>query len=89
MLFLFISKPIGPVIDSELLSKENLSNEDLVNYMCSTQVGVGFVNRHMGLPQNTFVSNDAVTWLINNLTTFNSREEAVERLQVCFKPIIL
>lgn len=65
-----------------MLSKENLSNEDLVDYMCSSQVGVGFVNRHMGLPQNTFVSNDAVTWLINNITTINSRIEAVERLQV-------
>jgi len=36
----------------------------------------------MGLPQNTFVSNDAITWLMNNLKTINSRDEAVERLQV-------
>lgn len=50
--------------------------------MCNTQVGAGFVNRHMGLPQNTFVSNDAVTWLINNTVMFNTREEAVKRLQV-------
>lgn len=88
MVCLCISKPIN-LIDSELLSTENLSNEDLVNYMCSTQVGVGFVNRHMGLPQNTFVSNDAVTWLINNVITFNSRDEAVERLQVCSNPVNL
>lgn len=50
--------------------------------MCSTQLGVGFVNRHMGLPQNTFVSNDAITWLMKNIQTFNSRSEAVEYLQV-------
>jgi glycerol kinase len=49
------------------------------------QVGVGFVNRHMGLPQNTFVSYDAITWLMNNVNTFNSRNEAVERLQVTIK----
>lgn len=52
--------------------------------MCNSQVGVGFVNKHIGLPQNTFVSNDAVTWLINNINNFNSRNEAVERLQVTY-----
>lgn len=52
--------------------------------MCSTQLGVGFVNRHMGLPQNTFVSDDAVTWLISNIN-INSRNKAVERLQVTTK----
>jgi len=36
----------------------------------------------MGLPQNTFVSNDAITWLVNNIKTLNSRDKAVERLQV-------
>uniref|UniRef100_A0A2S2R9E1 DEP domain-containing protein 5 n=1 Tax=Sipha flava TaxID=143950 RepID=A0A2S2R9E1_9HEMI len=74
------SKPLN-LINSELLIKENLSNADLVEHMCSMQVGVGFVNRHMGLPQNTFVSYDAITWLMNNVNTFNSRNEAVERLQ--------
>lgn len=50
--------------------------------MCSTQLGVGFVNRHMGLPQNTFVSNDAINWVLKNIQTFNTRSEAVECLQV-------
>lgn len=77
-----ISKPTN--VYSELLTKENLPNTDLVEYMRSTQLGVGFVNRHMGLPQNTFVSDDAVTWIINN-TNINSRNKAVERLQVIAK----
>lgn len=81
-----ISKPTN--VYPELLTKENLPNTDLVEYMRSTQLGVGFVNRHMGLPQNTFVSNDAVTWLINN-TNINSRNKAVERLQVVAKSNIL
>lgn len=81
------SRPI--TLSPEFLSKENLSNADLVEHMCNTQVGAGFVNRHMGLPQNTFVSNDAVTWLINNTEMFNTREEAVKRLQVLFKLTIL
>jgi len=74
------------VINSELL-KENISNTELVEHLCNTQTGVGFVNRHMGLPQNTFVSNDAITWLMNNLETLNNRDEAVERLQVSMKVI--
>ncbi|CAI6354849.1 unnamed protein product [Macrosiphum euphorbiae] len=74
-----IESPIN-LINSELL-KEDISNVELVEHLCNTQVGVGFVNRHMGLPQNTFVSNDAITWLMNNLKTLNIRDEAVERLQ--------
>ncbi|XP_060856853.1 GATOR complex protein Iml1 isoform X2 [Metopolophium dirhodum] len=74
-----IESPIN-LINSELL-KEDISNVELVEHLCNTQVGVGFVNRHMGLPQNTFVSNDAITWLMNNLKILNSRDEAVERLQ--------
>lgn len=77
----FISKPLNSV-NIELLTIENLSNADLVEHMCNTQVGVGFVNRHMGLPQNTFVSHDAITWLVNNVNKFNNRNEAVKRLQV-------
>ncbi|XP_022175308.1 GATOR complex protein DEPDC5 isoform X1 [Myzus persicae] len=74
-----IESPIN-LINTELL-KENISNVELVEHLCNTQVGVGFVNRHMGLPQNTFVSNDAITWLMNNLKTLNNRDEAVQRLQ--------
>ncbi|MCP6508567.1 hypothetical protein NL478_27765, partial [Klebsiella pneumoniae] len=62
------SRPI--TLSPEFLSKDNLSNADLVEHMCNTQVGTGFVNRHMGLPQNTFVSNDAVSWLMNNTDMF-------------------
>lgn len=81
MLFIFnFTSPIN-LINSELLN-ENISNADLVEHMCNTQVGVGFVNRHMGLPQNTFVSNDAITWIMNSMNTINSRDEAAERLQV-------
>lgn len=69
-------------VTTEILIKENLTKAELVEHMCSTQLGVGFVNRHMGLPQNTFVSNDAITWLMKNIQTFNSRTEAVEYLQV-------
>lgn len=84
VLFNFTS-PIN-LINTELL-KENISNVELVEHLCNTQVGVGFVNRHMGLPQNTFVSNDAITWLMNNLKTLNNRDEAVQRLQVNTKVI--
>lgn len=69
-------------VTTEILIKENLTKAELVEHMCSTQLGVGFVNRHMGLPQNTFVSNDAITWLMKNIQTFYSRTEAVEYLQV-------
>lgn len=85
MIVFNFTSPIN-LINSELL-KEDISNVELVEHLCNTQVGVGFVNRHMGLPQNTFVSNDAVTWLMNNLKTLNSRDEAVERLQVNMRVI--
>lgn len=52
--------------------------------MCATEVGVGFVNEHMGLPKNTFISDDAVVWLLNYTTLVDSRSEAVKRLQVNF-----
>lgn len=65
-----------------LLIRENLSNAELVEHMIYTQLGVGFVTRHMGLPQNSFVSDDAVSWLVNNVTSLNDRNEAVELLQV-------
>lgn len=85
MIVFNFTSPIN-LINSELL-KEDISNVELVEHLCNTQVGVGFVNRHMGLPQNTFVSNDAITWLMNNLKTLNSRDEAVERLQVNMRVI--
>lgn len=72
------------MLNPELLAKDNLTNAELVDHMCNTQVGVGFVNKHMGLPQNTFVSNDAITWLMNNMKSFSTRNDAVERLQVSF-----
>lgn len=50
--------------------------------MRSTQNGVEFVIKHPSLPQNTFVSNDAVTWLMNNVNNFDGRSEAIERLEV-------
>lgn len=75
------TKPLN-LVSPEILTEDNLSNADLVEHMIKTQVGVGFVNRHMGLPPNAFVSNDAVEFLINNTRMFNSRNEAVERLQV-------
>jgi len=70
------------IVCPELLTEEFISNTDLVENMRATQVGVGFVNRHMGLPQNTFVSDDAVQWLLINTKLFSGRNEAVERLQV-------
>lgn len=80
-LYFFISKPLS-FINTELLIRENLSNAELVEHMINSQLGVGFVNRHMGLPQNSFISDDAVTWLLNSVTTLNNRNEAVEILQV-------
>ncbi|VVC42362.1 Hypothetical protein CINCED_3A011295 [Cinara cedri] len=65
----------------ELVINESSSNVELVEYMCNTQIGIGFVNRNMGLPQNTFVSNDAIKWLMDNLKSFDSRSKAVDRLQ--------
>lgn len=76
------SEPPLNIVCPELLTEDFISNDDLVDNMRATQVGVGFVLRHMGLPQNTFVSNDAVQWLLINTKLFNSRKEAVERLQV-------
>lgn len=83
---LIISKPLY-LLNPELVIKESSSNAELVELMCNTQVGIGFVNRHMGLPQNTFVSNDAIRWFMNNIKTFNSRSKTVQRLQVTFKYI--
>lgn len=78
-----ISKPVH-FLNPELVIKESLSNSELVEHMCNSQTGISFVNRHMGLPQNTFVSNDAIKWLMNNVNTLNSRSKTVERLQVTF-----
>lgn len=80
MIFVF-SAPVN-FIEPELTINEDVSNTELVEYMRSTEIGVVYVNKHMGLPQNTFVSNDAVTWLIKYMKTYNTRVESVERLQV-------
>lgn len=75
------STPVN-LIEPEITINDDVSNVELVEYMSSTEIGVVYVNKHMGLPQNTFVSNDAVTWLIRHMKTYNTRIESVERLQV-------
>lgn len=72
------------LLNPELLAKDNFTNAELVEHMCNTQLGVGFVNKQMGLPRNTFASNDAITWLMNNIKSLSTRKKAVERLQVTF-----
>lgn len=64
-----------------MISKESISNAELIERM---QVGNGlFVNKQTaGLPKYTFVSYDAVTWLMNNVANFNNRQDAVDRFQV-------
>lgn len=79
---MFISSRSLKVINTEKITDSNISNADLVKKMCATEFGVGFVNEHIGLPKNTFISDDAVVWLLNYTTLFNSRSEAVKRLQV-------
>lgn len=79
---MFISSRPLNVINAELITDSSISNADLVKQMCATEVGVGLVNEHIGLPKNTFISDDAVVWLLNYTTLFNSRSEAVKRLQV-------
>lgn len=76
------SRPLKVINAEKIVTDSNISNADLVKQMCATEVGVSFVNEHVGLPQNTFISDDAIVWLLNCTTLFNSRSEAVKRLQV-------
>ncbi|XP_050536568.1 GATOR complex protein Iml1 isoform X2 [Daktulosphaira vitifoliae] len=74
------SKFINSYNSGLLISKESISNTELIEWM---QVGIGlFVNKQTaGLPRHTFISYDAVTWLMSNVSNFVNRQEAVDRFQ--------
>lgn len=45
--------------------------------------GVGFTIQTVSLPSNTFVSIDAIQWLIYHVEGINDIEKAKDKMEVC------
>ncbi|XP_049833121.1 GATOR complex protein Iml1 isoform X2 [Schistocerca gregaria] len=60
--------------------KSNASIQEILDAMKNVQTGIGFLTNHPSLPSNTFVSADAVQWLINHVEGINHEEKAVNLL---------
>lgn len=57
--------------------KSTSSYAEILESLRHPVTGVGFLTTHPSLPSFTFVSADAVHWLINNLEGINSMDQAV------------
>lgn len=61
------SKIFRTISTPALTLKVTSTLQEIVLAMCQPQTGVGFILPNPSLPKNTFVSADAVHWLIANV----------------------
>jgi len=62
--------------------KSSASAQEIVEAMAHQGTGVGFLTQHPSLPTHTFVSADAVTWLISHVEGVLCEQDAVSLLKV-------
>lgn len=66
-----------------ILLKEGSSHVEIVEALKHSTSGVGFLNNlHSNFPAYTFVSADAVQWLLTHLEGITTPETAIALLQV-------
>ena len=59
---------------------------EILEAMRNTVSGVGFLTHHPSLPSYTFVSADAVLWLIRHMEGLPREEKAVDIMEVSVCP---
>ena len=65
--------------------KEGASNSEIIELMKHPSSGVGFLSQHPSLPSHTFVSADAIQWLITHTEGTLPHQQAVFIMEVrCF-----
>jgi hypothetical protein len=65
--------------------KEGASHGEIIELMKHPSSGVGFLSQHSSLPSHTFVSADAVQWLVTHTEGNMSHYQAVNIMEVCFQ----
>ncbi|XP_069703010.1 GATOR complex protein Iml1 isoform X2 [Periplaneta americana] len=65
--------------------KSTATLSEILEAMRNTSTGVGFLTHHASLPSYTFVSADAVMWLINHVEGVVSEDKAVEIMENMIK----
>lgn len=69
----------------EFLLKATSTHGDILEAMKNPITGVGFLTQHQSLPSYTFISADAVSWLINHLENVADIDQAMEVLNSMHK----
>ncbi|XP_073982946.1 GATOR complex protein Iml1 isoform X2 [Rhodnius prolixus] len=65
--------------------KEGCSHEEIVEHMKSGSHGVGLLTQLPGLPKQTFVSLDAVQWVLSHVDGISSQQQAIDLMQEMIK----
>lgn len=60
------------------LLKENATHLEIIEAMKHQTTGLQFINQQQTLPAYTFVSGDAVNWLIGHMEGVGSIEQSVQ-----------
>ncbi|XP_014258974.1 GATOR complex protein DEPDC5 isoform X2 [Cimex lectularius] len=68
-----------------VLLKEGASHNEILEQMKNPAVGVGFLSLFPSLPRYTFVSADAVNWLIHHMEGVNTTEKAQSVMEEILK----
>lgn len=66
--------------NSELLLKASSTHIEILEAMRNLNTGVGFLTQNQSLRNNTFISADAVAWLINHVENVSDTEQAMQIL---------
>lgn len=66
------------ISNTEIQLKSSSTHLEILEAMRNPITGVGFLTQHQSLPSHTFVSADAVTWLMNHLEDINDLEQAMQ-----------
>jgi len=65
--------------ESKLL-KRNCTYEEIVEAMRTGSISLCLLPKHEALPQNTFISADAVVWLLEHVEGVNTEKQAVQMM---------
>lgn len=65
-------------MQTEPLLKPNASNQEILNALKHPVTGLGFIAAHENLPPLTFISADAVNWLMIHMEGISNIERATQ-----------